>query len=190
MKIRLPLLAGVLLVACASPKVGHDVYPDAPIPLYRSFRILEATAREAPEDPRFGPLLDRHTEDAIAAALRSRGYVLRSESEGEVDFLVSYANEVRYEREYRSSPITIGLGYGTYLGSGVGIGTSLVGPTDGTARNLVKGTLVIDVRAASSGRVVWRGWAEDTLSPGGDPRAEIFEAASRIFARFPAAAPR
>ena len=189
MKERLPLLAGVLLLACASPKVGHDAYPDAPLALYRSFGILEAKARpEAPEDPRFGPLLDRHTEDAIDAALRSRGYELRTG--GEVDFLVSYANEVRHEQRYRSSPVRVGVGYGTYLGSGVGLGTGWYGPTDVTSRSIVKGTLVIDVLEASSRRVVWRGWAKDTLSPEGDPRAEIFAAVTEIFALFPPAAPR
>ena len=189
MKERLPLLAGVLLLACASPKVGHDAYPDAPLALYRSFGILEAEARaEAPEDPRFGPLLDRHTEDAIDAALRSRGYELRTG--GEVDFLVSYANEVRHEQRYRSSPVRVGVGYGTYLGSGVGVGTGMAGPSGVTSRSIVKGTLVIDVLEASSRRVVWRGWAKDTLSPDGDPRAEIFAAVSEIFALFPPAAPR
>jgi hypothetical protein len=49
---------------------------------------------------------------------------------------------------------------------------------------------VIDVLEASTRRVVWRGWAKDTLSPTGDPRAEIFAAVSRILEQFPAASPR
>jgi hypothetical protein len=188
-KERLPLLAGLWLLACAS-NVGHDVDPDAPLALYRSFGILEAKAREeAPEDPRFGPLLDRHTEDAIDAALRSRGYELRTS--GDVDFLVSYSNEIRLEQRHRStSPVRVGLGYGTYLGSGVGIGTGWYGPTDVSSRTIAKGTLVIDVLEASTRRVVWRGWSKDTLSPDGDPRAEIFAAVSEILALFPPAAPR
>lgn len=190
MKERLPLLVGLLLFACAAPKVGHDAYPDAPLALYRSFGILEAEAREeAPEDPRFGPLLDRHTEDAIDAALRSRGYELRTS--GDVDFLVSYSNEIRLEQRHRStSPVRVGLGYGTYLGSGVGVGSGWYGPTDVSSRTIAKGTLVIDVLEASTRRIVWRGWSKDTLSPDGDPRAEIFAAVSEILAQFPPAAPR
>jgi hypothetical protein len=185
---RLPLLALFCLLACA-PKVGHDVYPDAPLATYHSFGILEAEpGGEAPEDPRFGPLLDRHTEDAIDAALRARGYELRTS--GPVDFLVSYSNEIRREQRIDSSGVSLGLGYGTYLGSGVGIGTGWSGPTDARARTLAKGTLVIDVLEASTRRVVWRGWAKDTLSASGDPRAEIFAAVSRIFEQFPAAAAR
>src|SRR5262245_9412926 len=144
-KERLPLLAGLLLLACAAPKVGHDAYPDAPLALYRSFGILEAKAREeAPEDPRFGPLLDRHTEDAIDAALRSRGYQLQTE--GDVDFLVSYSNEIRLEQRHRTtSPVRVGVGYGTYVGSGVGIGTGWYGPSDVTSQGIAKGTLVHEV---------------------------------------------
>jgi len=82
------------------------------------------------------------------------------------------------------------VGYGGYLGSGVGIGTGMVGPSAVTSRTITKGTLVIDVLEASSRRVVWRGWAKDTLSPEGDPRTEIFAAVSEIFALFPPAAPR
>jgi hypothetical protein len=187
-KARLPLLVLLCLLACA-PKVGYDVHPDAPLATYHSFGILEARpGGEAPEDPRFGPLLDRHTEDAIDAALRARGYELRTS--GPVDFLVAYSNEIRREQRIDSSGVSLGLGYGTYLGSGVGIGTGWSGPTDARARTLAKGTLVIDVLEASTKRVVWRGWAKDTLSASGDPRAEIFGAVSRIFEQFPAAAAR
>jgi hypothetical protein len=185
----LPLLACVLLVACASSRVGHDVHPDAPLAHYRSFGILEAGQREeVPEDPRFGPLLDRHTEDAIEQALRTRGYELRTS--GPVDFLVSYANEVRREQRHQSSPVSLGVGYGTYVGSGVGIGTGWHGPSDVRSRTIAKGTLVIDVLEAETKRVVWRGWAKDTLSADGDPRAEIFAAVSEIFAQYPPATPR
>jgi hypothetical protein len=188
-KERLPLLACVLLLACASDRVGHDAHPDAPLALYRSFGILEAKTREeVPEDPRFGPLLDRHTEDAIDQALRTRGYELRRS--GAVDFLVSYANEIRLEQRHESSPVSIGVGYGSYVGSGVGIGTGWYGPSDVRSRSVAKGTLVIDVLEAETKRVVWRGWAKDTLSRHGDPRAEIFAAVNEIFAQFPPAAPR
>ena len=188
MKEALALLALLCAVACSS-KVGHDLHPDAPLALYHSFGILEAKPGEqVPEDPRFGPLLDRHTEDAIDAVLRTRGYEPRTS--GPVDFLVAYSNEVRREQRIDSSGVSLGLGYGTLLGSGVGIGTGWSGPTDARARTLAKGTLVIDVLEASTKRVVWRGWAKDTLSSSGDPRAEIFAAVSRIFEQFPAASPR
>jgi hypothetical protein len=188
-KERLPLLACALLLACSSSRVGYDVHPDAPIALYRSFGILEAAPREpVPEDPRFGPLLDRHTEDAIDLALRTRGYELRQN--GAVDFLVSYANEVRFEHRHESSPVSVGVGYGAGIGSGVGIGTGWYGPTDVRSRSVARGTLVIDVLEPQTRRVVWRGWAKDTLSRDGDPRAEIFAAVNEILAQFPATAPR
>jgi hypothetical protein len=170
-------------------KVGYDIDPEAPIGVYQTFGILEAKSREEiPEDPRFGPLLDQHTEDAIDEALRQRGYQLRTT--GPVDFLVSYSNEIRREQRTVGSPISIGVGYGGYVGSGIGIGTGWAGPRSATTRTLAKGTLVIDVLEPETRRVVWRGWAKDTLTASGDPRREVFEVVSRILEQFPQAAAR
>jgi len=183
------LLALACLAGCARPQVGFDVDPDAPLGAYQTFGILEAKPREeVPEDPRMGPLLDRHTEDAIDLAFRQRGYQLRRS--GPVDFLVAYSNEIQYEQRTVGSPVTLGVGYGSYLGSGVGIGTSWLGPSHATTRTLAKGTLVIDVLDPETRRVVWRGWAKDTLSASGDPRQEIFAAVGRILEQFPQAPAR
>lgn len=186
-----PLLALAALVACAGPRVGHDVDPQASLASYRSFGILpaERTQREG-EDPRLGPLLDRHTEDAIGWTLRTRGYELRSS--GDVDFLVTYRNDVEEEARIDSSPVSVGLGYGTvFSGPGIGIGTGWsAGPTRATARKVRKGRLVIDVLEPTTHRLVWRGWTEDTLSPAGDPRRDIFAAVDRVLEQFPQATPR
>ena len=183
-----PLLAALALVACAKPRVGHDVDLEAAIGAYRSFGILAAERAEPPpEDPRLGPLLDRHTEDAIGWTLRTRGYELRPS--GDVDFLVSYRNDVQEEAQIQSSPVSVGLGYGTVF-SGVGIGTGWTGPSRATARKVAKGRLVIDVLEPSTRRLVWRGWTENTLSPSGDPRRDIFAAVDRVLEQFPQAAPR
>ena len=183
------LLALAWLAGCAKPQVGYDVDPGAPLGAYETFGILEAKPREeVPEDPRMGPLLDRHTEDAIDLAFRQRGYQLRTD--GPVDFLVSYSNEIRYEQRTVGSPIRLGVGYGTWVGSGVGIGTGWSGPSHATTRTLAKGTLVIDVLDPETRRVVWRGWAKDTLTASGDPREEIFAAVGRILEQFPQAQAR
>jgi hypothetical protein len=183
-----PLLALLALVACAKPRVGHDVDPEAAIGAYRSFGILAAErAGPPPEDPRLGPLLDRHTEEAIDWTLRTRGYEPRSS--GDVDFLVSYRNDVQEEAQIESHPVSVGLGYGTVF-SGVGVGTGWAGPTHATARKVAKGRLVIDVLEPSTHRLVWRGWTENTLSPSGDPRRDIFAAVDRVLEQFPQAAPR
>jgi hypothetical protein len=183
------LLALIGLGGCAKPEVGHDVDPEAPIGVYQTFGILEAKSREEiPEDPRFGPLLDQHTEDAIDDALRRRGYQPRTT--GPVDFLVRFSNEIRREQRTVGSPISIGVGYGGYVGSGIGLGTGWTGPRNATTRTLAKGTLVIDVLEPETRRVVWRGWAKDTLTASGDPRERVFDVVSRIFEQFPQAAAR
>jgi len=187
--IRASLAALLALAGCAKPEVGFDVDPEAPIGVYQTFGILEPKTREEiPEDPRFGPLLDRHTEDAIDQALRLRGYQLRKS--GPVDFLVAYSNEIRREQRTVGSPISIGVGYGGYVGSGIGIGTGWGSSSRATTRTLAKGTLVIDVLEPETRKVVWRGWAKDTLTAKGDPRGEVFEVVSRILEQFPQAAAR
>ena len=184
----LALAALAALAACAKPRVGHDVDPQAALGAYRSFGILPAEhTKPAIEDPRFGPLLDRHTEDAIGATLQTRGYQLRSS--GDVDFLVAYRNDVQVEARIDAHPVSVGVGYGTVF-SGVGIGTGWTGPSRATARKVAKGRLVIDVLEPTTRRLVWRGWTEDTLSQGGDPRRDIFAAVDRVLEQFPQAAPR
>lgn len=188
MRARLPLLLGLLALACASHRVGFDADPEAPLATFHRFGILEAAPRPAvPEDPRFGPLLDRHTEAAIEAVMRSRGYELRTS--GDVDFLVAYANEVSLEERSSGGPVSVGMGYGTVV-SGVGLGTGWSGPSRVTTKKIAEGTLVIDVLDPASRRVLWRGWAKDTLPSGGDPRAQVFAAVDRILAQFPVATPR
>jgi hypothetical protein len=183
----LPLLAVLLPLACANP-VGHDVDPQAAIGSYRSFEILAAEQSEVPsEDPRLGPLLDRHTEDAIGSTLRARGYEQRSG--GEVDFVVAYHNDVQEEARIDSHPVSVGLGYGGVI-SGVGVGTQWSGPTRTTARKITKGRLVIEVLEPTTRRLVWRGWTEDTLSPYGDLRRDITAAVGRVLEKFPQADPR
>jgi len=184
----LPLLAILLALACATDRVGHDADPEAPLSSFHRFGILEARPRsEIPEDPRFGPLLDRHTEAAIERGLRARGYQL--ETRGDVDFLVAYAHELRFEQRTHGSPVSLGVGYGTAV-SGVGLGTGWYGPARATTHRVARDTLVIDVLDPATRRLLWRGWAKDTLSRDGDPRAETFAAVSAILARFPAASPR
>jgi hypothetical protein len=192
-RVSAPALAALLTLAglagCGKPRVGFDSDPTAPIGVYQTYGILEAKPRaEVPEDPRFGPLLDQHTEDAIDEVLRRRGYQLRTS--GPVDFLVSYSNEVRREQRTVGSPVSIGVGYGGYVGSGIGIGTGWAGPSRATTRTLAKGTLVIDMLEPETNRVVWRGWAKDTLTASGDPRGEVFAAVNAILEQFPQAAAR
>jgi len=184
----LPLVALALLAGCAKPPVGHDVDPQAQLGAYRSFGILAAEhSGPPPEDPRLGPLLDRHTEDAIGWTLRTRGYELRTG--GDVDFLVAYRNDVQQEERIDAHPVAVGIGTGMVF-SGFGIGTGWTGPARATARKVSKGRLVIDVLEPTTRRLVWRGWTEDTLSPTGDPRRDIFAAVDRVLAQFPPAAPR
>src|SRR5262249_3313754 len=170
------------------PGVGQACDAEAARGAYRSFGTLPAEhTKPAIEDPRFGPLLDRHTEDAIGATLQTRGYQLRSS--GDVDFLVAYRNDVQVEARIDAHPVSVGVGYGTVF-SGVGIGTGWSGPSRATARKVRKGRLVIDVLEPTTRRLVWRGWTEDTLSPNGDPRKDIFAAVDRVLEQFPEAAPR
>jgi hypothetical protein len=182
------LLALAALSACAGHRVGHDADPQASLVSYRSFGILpSARVEREPADPRLGPLLDRHTEDAIGWTLRTHGYELRPD--GDVDFLVTYRNDVQEEARIDSQPVSVGIGTGMVL-SGVGIGTGWSGPSRATARKVAKGRLVIDVLDPTTRRLVWRGWTEDTLSPAGDPRRDIFAAVDRVLELFPQAAPR
>jgi len=180
------LLLAPLALACATLTVGSDWDRDVDFSRLHSFGILESQPHERGEgDPRLSELTDRHTERAIDDLLTARGYTLVTD--GPADFFVVYTNDIREEQHLVAYRYGLGSewhyfpGYG-WGGYGRGWDDPYVAVEE---RTFTPGTLVIDILDAATNRLIWRGWAEGTLTESTDMESRIREAAGEILARFP-----
>ena len=179
----LPIVLLLTLLGCSTMQTGIDYDPEIDFSGLRSFGLLPA--EHEGEDLRVSPLADRHTEIAIHRELTTRGYRhIGPEEEARVDFLVTYHNDVKQEERLENYSVGVGVGTG-YYGSGWGVGTSWHAPVHTNTRVFLKGTLVIDIISVAEERLVWRGWAEDTIDANTEVRAKIDAAVASILERFP-----
>lgn len=100
---------------------------------------------------------------------------------------VGYARDTR-ERLARQSPVTIGIGGGSFGGSvGIGVGTSFGVGGDGSRADIVS-RLEVRLKRRSDQTVVWEGRAQ-TQAPANSPAAQPGLAAEKLaralFAGFP-----
>jgi hypothetical protein len=110
------------IVGCAGiggPKAEWATAPDVDLPAFSTFDWADGPSG-TPQT-----VLDSQVRNALRAELLKKGY---EESPDAPDFLVSY-EAVEHEMGQRSSPVTIGIGVGTWgrhvggrVGTSVGVG--------------------------------------------------------------------
>jgi hypothetical protein len=176
---RLQLLAAAGMVAlsataCATMGVSSHVAPGLDFSHYRTFEWGPADALPT-GDPRLDkdPFFQDHMEGAVEKGLATRGF--ERDTSGHPDLLIHYHASVsrridvnRIDREY-------GYCYDEACSTRV---------TEYEA-----GTLILDLVDARTNRVIWRGWAQDSLDGVlGDPdrmAATIKAAVAHMLDRLP-----
>ena len=167
----LMLAAAIALSPAFAMKVNVDHADDFDFRAVSTFAWVEGTPAE-------NELNERRIRAAVESALAAAGYALAAEGE-EPDLQV--ATHASVKGEQRSSNVRIGLGVSRSVGSSGRV--SVGGSPGGRPRTIDVGTLVIDLVEAGSGRLVWRGEAEDSLK--GDLEKKIRTAVDRAFKKFP-----
>lgn len=183
MRIRrfLPVVTALLLPACT-----------ATIPPVEVTRFHVSSAIE-PGTVKTGPITGQD-----GSTIEFRTYALAVSRElGRLGFLEganpAYTAEIGYARESRervakSSPVTIGIGGGTF-GShvGVGLGTSF-GVGGDNSKQIIISRLEVRIRRSADGTTMWEGRAQ-TEAPSNAPAAQPGLAADKLsralFAGFP-----
>lgn len=140
----------VSMLGCAAgtqPKPDWTEAPGADIPAYSTFGFATAPG-DAPLT-----ILESQVRNALRAELTKKGYV---ESADAPDFVVSYSSE-GYETAKRSSPLSIGIGVGSWGGNvGGGVGTSV--PIGGGKESLsLQNRLTIRAVDPATNREIWIG---------------------------------
>ncbi len=156
--------------------VSSHVEPGLDISRYHTYSWSAPDALPVP-DPRLSenPFYKDHIEGAVEKQLATRGFSMASASP---DLLVHYHAVI--DRRIDVSRINRE-------------GLDCVGPDcPPEVFEYEAGTLVIDVVDAKTNRVIWRGWAQDTVEGvlNNEDRLarQIEQGVTRMFARFPRAA--
>jgi hypothetical protein len=173
------VLAVILLTAlagCAGSGKPRPVWasaPDADVATLSTFHLA------GPEEGQRLTVLDTQVHTAIRAQLLAKGYV---ESPDAPDFVVAY-RPVAYEARSGSSPLTIGIGMGTW-GRNVGgsVGTSI--PVGGQDDERVTHRLAVRAIDPGSERELWIGTTTSIEPPAATDVVE--RAVAGVMQGFPA----
>jgi hypothetical protein len=173
--------SALLLVACATLRVGSDYDPSASFASYHTFAWMppHTNRHDSPN-----PLVAQRAHDAIQAALAAKGYELVSDT-ARADFVVDFTIGSHERTDLRSYPAPYaGPWFGGYYSSWWGApywGSEL------DVRQYREGTLSVDVFDGHTHRPVWHGWARKELTHEDieDSAGAIREAVDSVLARFP-----
>jgi Domain of unknown function (DUF4136) len=171
------LLALILVPALAiAQKVSYDFDKSASFATFKTYAHKDGTKVGQ-------PLIDDRIVAAIDAELAAKGL---TKSESNPDLVVVY--HVAFDKEQDITSFSSGYagGYGPYgyrYGGGWGSTT-----TNTQVRNIVVGTLVIDMADVKKGQVAWRGMGVKEVNTQANPEKRdksITEAVKKIFKNYP-----
>lgn len=208
------LSATLVLSACVGLRVNTDFDAQASFAELATYDWADSS-EVVDESAAASPFLERRVRRAVDLTLAERGFAL--DTVGEIDFIVTafVVAPPGYETGRRSRTAVsfhfgVGIGYAypywyghpgfhgyPYFGFPYFGVRSVWGPTyghgaawfplEGQPSN-EPGTLVVDVFAASSGELIWRGWADGALlDMPSNERAQAFlnETVAKILEDFP-----
>ena len=125
-------------------------------------------------------------KEAIDDGLKSKGF---TQAESNADFLVGYHAAVSSKLDVRTMNDYYGYGVPRIAGSAYGPGWRTSGEVRTEVHRYDQGTLIIDIAQASDRKLIWRGSAEDRVTPGqtdqDEKRKRIREGTNRILESFP-----
>jgi len=170
-------LSAVVLAGCATT-MGAGAYAQRGLELsrYRTYDWGPADALPT-GDPRLDkdPDFRDHLEGAVEKQLAAKGFVRATQETGRPDLLLHYHASI-------DTRIDVGQTEREY-------GACRNGDCQSWVVNYEAGTLVLDMVDAKSERLIWRGWAQDSVAPmladRNRMRQKIQEAVGRMMGRFP-----
>ena len=168
------LAMAALPVIAAAQKTTYDFDKTAPFASFKSYALKDGT-------PTGNPLIDNRITAAIEAQLAAKGLV-KNDAAPDVFVLFHLAyDEQKDISTYSTGPMYGGYGWG--WGGGWGATT-----TDVRVREIIVGTLAIDLVDASRKQMVWRGLGTKEIDTNAKPEKRdqnITKAVEKIFKNYP-----
>jgi len=167
------VLTPVVLLA---QKTSYDYDKSANFAAFKTYALKDGTKVGQ-------PLIDNRITAAIESELGAKGL---TKSDASPDVFVVYHVAFDKEKDISTFSSGYGGGYGPY---GWGWGGGWAGGTTSTqVRDILVGTLVIDMADAHKNEVVWRGMGVKEVNTQANPEKRdksINEAVKKIFKNFP-----
>ena len=176
MKLTLAAAITLLVVPTVTlaQKVSYDYDKSADFATFKTYALRDGT-KVGQE------LIDSRIVSAIEAQLAAKGL---TKVEANPDVFVVY--HVAFDKQKDISTYSSGGGYGPY---GWGWGGGWAGGTTSTQiRDILVGTMVVDIADAKKGQLAWRGMAVREVNTQANPEKRdksINEAAKKIFKNYP-----
>ena len=183
-RILLGLAVSTLLPAAAmAQKVSYDYDRDQNFARLQTYAFKDIPTKEtvASQTTTYdAPFVKERIQEAVASQLEARG--MRRDNE-HPDVYVDTRQTFETRQDYTVySPYGWGWGYGWGYGWGPGY-------TDVQVRDIIVGTLTIDLRNAATGELVWRGVGVKTVHPTAKPERRdkrVVKVVAKIFKNYPA----
>jgi hypothetical protein len=172
--VTLAVAVALIPALAVAQKVSYDYDKTATFSTFKTYAHKEGTKVGQ-------PLIDDRIIAAIDAELAAKGL---TKSESSPDIFVVY--HVAFDKQKDISTYSSGYagGYGPYgWGYGGGMGT-----TTTQVRDILIGTLVIDIADAKKGQLAWRGMGVKEVNTQANPEKRdksINNAVKKIFKNFP-----
>ena len=167
------LMTPVLLLA---QKVSYDYNKSANFAAFKTYAHKDGTKVGQ-------PLIDERIVNAIDTELAAKGL---TKAEASPDVFVVYHVAFDKQKDISTFSSGYGGGYGPY---GWGWGGGWAGGTSTTqVRDILIGTLVVDIADAKKGELAWRGMATKEINPQANPEKRdknIANAMKKVFKNYP-----
>lgn len=175
------LTVASILGACATINTGSYVDDAADFATYQSFSwIADGPYIATASDVRVNPLALSMIETSLQAQLQQRGYQFIADREA-ADFLVAYTVGTRDKIRMESYPV----GYRGHWGWHDPHSHYYFRHV--SAENYTQGSLGVDIFDNETGKPVWHGWAEKTVTEDDrtNPGPTIKDGIAKLFESFP-----
>lgn len=171
------LLALLLPTVAAAQKVSYDYSKEANFSAFKTYAHKDGT--------KVGQqLIDDRIVAAIDTEMAAKGF---TKSESAPDVFVVYHIAFDKQKDISTFSSGYGGGYGGY-GWGWGGGWGGMGTTSTQVRDILIGTLVVDIADAKKGQLAWRGMAVKEVDTQAKPEKRdksINNAMKKIFKNYP-----
>lgn len=170
-----------LVAACATIRTGSHFDETTDFGAWETFGwISEEPYIAGDTSILVSPLAQEQIKNAVQRQLEQQGYTF-TRDRGNADFVVSFTVGTREQIRIDSYPVDYRGAWGWH------VPFSRYHLREVSAHTYTKGTLGVDIFDNESGKPVWHGWAEKTVTESDrmDPTESIEEGVRQLFAGFP-----